>query len=83
MQALGRLLIARNKFLKWRTSQYRVLVIDLLEIPSININTGLVILSIFDSVKKIQISRFDKTPLEALEEGSHSVTLFLKAILFT
>ena len=74
MQALGRFLIARNKFLRWRTAQFRVLIIDLLEVPSININTGLVILSVFDSVKKVQISRCDKSPLQALEEGSVTLT---------
>jgi hypothetical protein len=69
VQALSRVLIARKRFLRWRSSQLRVLVLSLVEIPAININTGLVILSVFDTSTKAQVSRCDKTPLQALEEG--------------
>jgi hypothetical protein len=67
VQAIGRLMIARNTFLKFRASQLRIIVLDNLNIPILNINTGLVILSIFDSAMKQQISRVDKSTMNAME----------------
>ena len=72
IQAFVRCFICRRKFQSWRKAQMRVLVVAIRDLPILPEGTA-VILTAIDTMKHVQLFRFDKTIERNAEEGNQYI----------
>ena len=69
MQSIARMFICRKKYVKWLRAQMKILIINVTHLPAAVIENGVVVLTVFDTLKNVQAFRLDATAKDALKQG--------------